>query len=269
MSHFVFLQFYQRSHNWIIGKFCCHNLYNDKLSLLFHQTKRHLSPQQGHLWAQQYLQEKTYQTVNHQFPPQISGEMNSGGQTQLWLRRHCLPMGKFCKVLGPVPRIVFGVEIWYSSLTAAMGVWTRKLAAWEVSWETSPLLSLETPCPGTFRRVIPPCLLSSLGTIPPGASSAHTRSQDHAASRAVSLQLDAAPLTQSSLQATASGNSFPDKPAGTGSLAEVLEHARAGLRQLTVGFCSFRPSWQRDFKKVPLSPLRKDSPHVASGRAKG
>lgn len=94
-----------------MGKFCCHNLYNDKLSHVYCQRKSHLSLQQGHLLAQQYLQEKTKKTVEQWFPPQISGEMSSGGQTQLWLRRHCLPMGKFCKGLGPVPGIVFGVEI--------------------------------------------------------------------------------------------------------------------------------------------------------------
>lgn len=66
--------------------------------------------------------------------------MSFGGQTQSWLRKHCLPMGNFYMVVSPVPKIIFGVEMQHNSPTAATGVLTRKLAAWQVSWKPFLLL---------------------------------------------------------------------------------------------------------------------------------
>lgn len=57
--------------------------------------------------------------------------MSFGGHTQTWLRRHCVPMGNFYRVLGPVPQIIF-FEIQHNSPTAATEVVSRKLGAWEV-----------------------------------------------------------------------------------------------------------------------------------------
>lgn len=62
----------------------------------------------------------------------LESGMNFGGHTQTWLRRHCVPMGNFYTVLGPVSQIIFELEIQRNSPTAAIEALSRKLGAWEV-----------------------------------------------------------------------------------------------------------------------------------------